>query len=103
MPVCKILDTKTDIVIYCDSMTFLLTNCLKNVVLNKTSVLLILLSSLSAMAQVKKSILEEEIYCPPEASVLLASYAVHAKVSTPVLLKTLLALIHAQRGVRAKP
>lgn len=29
--------------------------------------------------QVKKSILEEEIYCPPEASVLLASYAVHAK------------------------
>ncbi|TRY87494.1 hypothetical protein DNTS_035316 [Danionella cerebrum] len=30
--------------------------------------------------QVKKSILQEEIYCPPEASVLLASYAVHAKV-----------------------
>ncbi|XP_043096355.1 neurofibromin 2a (merlin) [Puntigrus tetrazona] len=29
--------------------------------------------------QVKRSILEEEIYCPPEASVLLASYAVHAK------------------------
>ncbi|KAA0716850.1 Merlin Moesin-ezrin-radixin-like protein [Triplophysa tibetana] len=29
--------------------------------------------------QVKKKILEEEIYCPPEASVLLASYAVHAK------------------------
>uniref|UniRef100_A0A673II51 Neurofibromin 2a (merlin) n=1 Tax=Sinocyclocheilus rhinocerous TaxID=307959 RepID=A0A673II51_9TELE len=29
--------------------------------------------------QVKKSILEEEIYCLPEASVLLASYAVHAK------------------------
>ncbi|XDV21405.1 hypothetical protein PO909_026505 [Leuciscus waleckii] len=29
--------------------------------------------------QVKKNILEEEIYCPPEASVLLASYAVHAK------------------------
>ncbi|XP_010774544.1 F-box only protein 21 [Notothenia coriiceps] len=31
--------------------------------------------------QVKKNILEEEIHCPPEASVLLASYAVHAKVS----------------------
>uniref|UniRef100_UPI00398E5419 merlin isoform X2 n=1 Tax=Pristiophorus japonicus TaxID=55135 RepID=UPI00398E5419 len=30
--------------------------------------------------QVKKWILEEEIYCPPEASVLLASYAVQAKV-----------------------
>uniref|UniRef100_A0A671QWT1 FERM domain-containing protein n=1 Tax=Sinocyclocheilus anshuiensis TaxID=1608454 RepID=A0A671QWT1_9TELE len=29
--------------------------------------------------QVKTSILEEEIYCPPEASVLLASYAIHAK------------------------
>ncbi|CAG08148.1 unnamed protein product, partial [Tetraodon nigroviridis] len=28
---------------------------------------------------VKKKILEEEIHCPPEASVLLASYAVHAK------------------------
>ncbi|KAM6965666.1 merlin isoform 2-T2 [Aplochiton taeniatus] len=29
--------------------------------------------------QVKNNILEEEVYCPPEASVLLASYAVHAK------------------------
>ncbi|XP_013866588.1 merlin isoform X2 [Austrofundulus limnaeus] len=29
--------------------------------------------------QVKKKILKEEIHCPPEASVLLASYAVHAK------------------------
>ncbi|XP_061528743.1 NF2, moesin-ezrin-radixin like (MERLIN) tumor suppressor a isoform X4 [Phycodurus eques] len=29
--------------------------------------------------QVKMKILEEEIHCPPEASVLLASYAVHAK------------------------
>ncbi|KAJ3581422.1 hypothetical protein NHX12_016661, partial [Muraenolepis orangiensis] len=29
--------------------------------------------------QVKDKILEEEIHCPPEASVLLASYAVHAK------------------------
>ncbi|XP_041955936.1 NF2, moesin-ezrin-radixin like (MERLIN) tumor suppressor a isoform X2 [Alosa alosa] len=29
--------------------------------------------------QVKRKILEEEIYCPPEASVLLASYAVQAK------------------------
>lgn len=35
----------------------------------------------SEILQVKKNILEEEIYCPPEASVLLASYAVHAKVS----------------------
>lgn len=32
-------------------------------------------------SQVRKKILEEEIHCPPEASVLLASYAVHAKVS----------------------
>ncbi|XP_031426178.1 neurofibromin 2a (merlin) isoform X2 [Clupea harengus] len=31
------------------------------------------------MPQVKRKILEEEIYCPPEASVLLASYAVQAK------------------------
>ncbi|XP_066509381.1 merlin-like isoform X2 [Hoplias malabaricus] len=29
--------------------------------------------------QIKKKILEEEVYCPPEASVLLASYAVQAK------------------------
>uniref|UniRef100_A0A3Q3BZ35 NF2, moesin-ezrin-radixin like (MERLIN) tumor suppressor n=1 Tax=Haplochromis burtoni TaxID=8153 RepID=A0A3Q3BZ35_HAPBU len=29
--------------------------------------------------QVKKKILDEEIHCPPEASVLLASYAVHAE------------------------
>uniref|UniRef100_A0A8C3G9B3 NF2, moesin-ezrin-radixin like (MERLIN) tumor suppressor n=1 Tax=Cyclopterus lumpus TaxID=8103 RepID=A0A8C3G9B3_CYCLU len=29
--------------------------------------------------QVKRKILEEDIHCPPEASVLLASYAVHAK------------------------
>ncbi|KAM8866204.1 merlin [Synchiropus picturatus] len=29
--------------------------------------------------QVKRKILEEEIHCPPEASVLLASYGVHAK------------------------
>lgn len=32
--------------------------------------------------QVKKQILDEKIYCPPEASVLLASYAVQAKVGT---------------------
>uniref|UniRef100_A0A672IHD4 FERM domain-containing protein n=1 Tax=Salarias fasciatus TaxID=181472 RepID=A0A672IHD4_SALFA len=31
--------------------------------------------------QVKKKILEEEIHCPPEASVLLASYAVHAELN----------------------
>ena len=29
--------------------------------------------------QVKKSILDEVIYCPPESAVLLASYAVQAK------------------------
>lgn len=29
--------------------------------------------------QVKKKILDEEVYCPPEASVLLASYAIQAK------------------------
>ncbi|XP_013930965.1 PREDICTED: merlin-like, partial [Thamnophis sirtalis] len=33
------------------------------------------------LVQVKKQILDEKIYCPPEASVLLASYAVQAKVS----------------------
>uniref|UniRef100_A0A8C8G533 FERM domain-containing protein n=2 Tax=Oncorhynchus tshawytscha TaxID=74940 RepID=A0A8C8G533_ONCTS len=33
----------------------------------------------SVSIQVKNKILEEEIYCPPEASVLLASYAVQAK------------------------
>jgi hypothetical protein len=32
--------------------------------------------------QVKKQILDEKVYCPPEASVLLASYAVQAKVGT---------------------
>jgi hypothetical protein len=32
--------------------------------------------------QVKQAILNMDIYCPPEASVLLASYAVQAKVST---------------------
>lgn len=31
--------------------------------------------------QVKQAILCMDIYCPPEASVLLASYAVQAKVS----------------------
>lgn len=30
--------------------------------------------------KVKKQILDEEIFCSPEASVLLASYAVQAKV-----------------------
>ena len=29
--------------------------------------------------QVKEGILNEEVYCPPETSVLLASYAVQAK------------------------
>lgn len=32
--------------------------------------------------QVKQAILLMDIYCPPEASVLLASYAVQAKVQT---------------------
>lgn len=32
--------------------------------------------------QVKKQILDEKIFCPPEASVLLASYAVQAKVGS---------------------
>lgn len=36
--------------------------------------------------QVKQAILSMDIYCPPEASVLLASYAVQAKVSTIYLL-----------------
>lgn len=30
--------------------------------------------------QIKEAILSMEVYCPPEASVLLASYAVQAKV-----------------------
>ena len=29
--------------------------------------------------QVKEAILTDEVYCPPETSVLLASYAVQAK------------------------
>ena len=29
--------------------------------------------------QVKENLLNDEIYCPPETSVLLASYAVQAK------------------------
>ena len=29
--------------------------------------------------QVKETILNDEVYCPPETSVLLASYAVQAK------------------------
>jgi len=29
--------------------------------------------------QVKEAILDEQIYCPPESAVLLASYAVQAK------------------------
>ena len=33
--------------------------------------------------QVKEAILSMDIFCPPEASVLLASYAVQAKVSLP--------------------
>lgn len=32
----------------------------------------------------KKQILDEEIFCSPEAAVLLASYAVQAKVSPSV-------------------
>jgi len=31
--------------------------------------------------QVKQFILDADIYCPPEATILLASYAVQAKVS----------------------
>lgn len=31
--------------------------------------------------QVKEAVLSEEIYCSPEASVLLASYAIQAEVS----------------------
>lgn len=31
--------------------------------------------------QVKQAILSMDVYCPPEASVLLASYAIQAKVS----------------------
>lgn len=33
--------------------------------------------------QVKEAILDEQIYCSPEASVLLASYAIQAEVSSP--------------------
>lgn len=40
--------------------------------------------------QVKKQILDEKIFCPPEASVLLASYAVQAKVGTRGCLRALL-------------
>ena len=34
--------------------------------------------------QLKQSILHMDIYCPPEAAVLLASYALQAKVSCPL-------------------
>lgn len=34
--------------------------------------------------QVKQAILSMDIYCPPEASVLLASYAVQAKVISTI-------------------
>ena len=33
----------------------------------------------SFVSQVKNAILSDDIYCPPETSVLLASYAVQAK------------------------
>ena len=33
--------------------------------------------------QIKEAVLNEDIYCPAEASVLLASYALQAKVSLP--------------------
>lgn len=36
--------------------------------------------------QVKQSILNMDIYCPPEASVLLASYAVQAKVGNNIVI-----------------
>ena len=35
--------------------------------------------------QVKESILTENVYCSPEASVLLASYAIQAEVGTHTL------------------
>lgn len=38
-------------------------------------------NNLLYLTKVKKQILDEEIFCSPEASVLLASYAVQAKVS----------------------
>lgn len=37
--------------------------------------------------QVKQAILSMDIYCPPEASVLLASYAVQAKVIPTIFAK----------------
>lgn len=37
--------------------------------------------------QVKQAILSMDIYCPPEASVLLASYAVQAKVTFAISAK----------------
>ena len=37
------------------------------------------LGPLISLLQVKNAILSDEIYCPPETSVLLASYAVQAK------------------------
>ncbi|KAH0625509.1 hypothetical protein JD844_015053 [Phrynosoma platyrhinos] len=46
--------------------------------------------------QVKKQILDEKIYCPPEASVLLASYAVQAKVSGDIANPTQTAKIESK-------
>ena len=47
--------------------------------------------------QVKQAILSMDIYCPPEASVLLASYAVQAKVRTCCYAQFLRLLMDAER------
>ena len=43
-----------------------------------------MLVAIALFSQVKKQILDEMIFCSPEASVLLASYAVQAKVGNEV-------------------
>lgn len=52
-----------------------------------------MLDNLLYLTKVKKQILDEEIFCSPEASVLLASYAVQAKVRLyNILLKIVMLL-----------
>lgn len=78
------------------------TNCsrlLGQFVLCRAPLNVCVLCPLLLCVQVKKQILDEKIFCPPEASVLLASYAVQAKVGTKGCSKGQLGLC-SSRGAR---
>lgn len=64
----------------CEQLVIRLLLYLSGYMCSKISSASKLKENICGVSQVKKKILEEEIHCPPEASVLLASYAVHAKV-----------------------